>query len=123
MDSHTERIGFIPRVYEKRESNLVIDKSFKEFGQTNVDSQKTVDQFFQDYEDLYFQIPITGSNSHQYLVEKSSELYKVASGDALIDIQPLLDEITLLRSQSIADQQTILDLQLQISNISSSATD
>ena len=30
------------------------------------------------------------------------------------DIQPLLDEITLLRSQSVVDQQTIIDLRTQL---------
>lgn len=122
MAEYARSVGFTPRAYEKREADLVLDKSFKEFGQVTVDSEKTVEQFFQDYEDLFYQIPVSGSMSHQYLVEKSSEMYKVNSGDALVDIQPLIDEITLLRSQSVVDQQTILDLQMQLANVSSSAT-
>ena len=40
---------------------------------------------------------------------------------ASLDIQPLLDEITLLRSQSVADQQTILNLQTELASIKASA--
>lgn len=109
------KIEFIPRVYEKSNLDNVLDRAFKEFGQTTVESVKTVDQFFADYDDLYYQIPIEGTTgSHQYLVEKSSELYQVE--DSLSDIQPLLDEITLLRSQSVVDQQTIIDLRTQLAN-------
>lgn len=121
MDEYVRSIGFVPRAYEKREADLVLDRTFKEFGQVTVESEKTVEQFFQDYEDLFYRIPITGSMSHEYLVEKSSEVYKTATGAATTDIQPLIDEIVLLRSQSVVDQQTILDLQMQLANISSSA--
>lgn len=121
MADHEKQLEFIPKVYERSKANVVLDKTFKEFGQTTVESKKTVSQFFQDYEDLFYQIPVTGSLSHQYLVEKSSELYKVGEDETLSTIQPLIDEITLLRSQSVADQQTILDLQIQISNLSGSA--
>lgn len=110
-------IEFEKRVYEKKAFNDVIDRSFQEFGQTPTESIKTVDQFFRDYADLYYMIPATGStNSHQYLVEQSSILYKVE--EALVDIQPLLDEITTLKSQVIQDQQTIANLQLQIASSS-----
>lgn len=121
MADHEKQLEFIPKVYERSKANVVLDKTFKEFGQTTVESKKTVSQFFQDYEDLFYQIPVTGSLSHQYLVEKSSELYKLGEDETLSTIQPLIDEITLLRSQSVADQQTILDLQIQISNLSGSA--
>lgn len=113
-------VDFNTLVYDRNSTDEVVDRSFREFGQTDVLDSKTVDQFFRDYEDLYFQIPVTGSNSHQYLIEKSSELYKVDS--PLEDIQPLLDEITLLRSQSVQDQQTIIDLNLKIAELSSAAS-
>lgn len=109
------KVEFGKRVYEKQAFNEVVDRSFKEFGQTPTESIKTVDQFFRDYEDLYYRIPATGSvNSHQYLVEKSSLLYKV--DEALVDIQPLLDEITALKNQVIQDQQTIVDLQIKLAS-------
>ena len=108
-------VSFEKRVYSKDIFNDVVDRSFQEFGQRPTESIKTVDQFFRDYEELYYQIPATGStNSHQYLVEKSSLLYKVEQ--EFIDIQPLLDEITSLKNQSVADKQTIADLQIQLAS-------
>ena len=110
------KISFEKRVYEKKAFNEVVDRSFREFAQEPSESVKTVDQFFRDYEDLYFKIPISGStNSHQYLVEKSSLMYNVS--EELIDIQPLLDEITNLKSQVIQDQQIIADLQVQVASV------
>lgn len=113
----TRDISFIPRVYEKDKASIVLDRTFQEFGQPAEEVQeRTVDQFFADYEDLYFQIPIEGATgSHQYLVEKSSELYK--AGESLVDIQPLLDEINLLRSQSINDQTTIVELRTKLAGL------
>lgn len=115
-------VDFVPKVYVRRDVQSVLDRKFREFGQveeTNPDT--SVEQFFVDYENLFYLIPSTGSvNSHQYLVEKSSELY--APEQVALDIQPLLDEITLLRSQSVADQQTIIELQTELASIKASAT-
>ena len=111
--ANTNSVEFSSKVYSRAGLDTVLDRQFKEFGQTTVEATKTVEQFFADYEDLYYSIPIEGTTaSHQYLVEKSSELYKAS--DPLADIQPLLDEITLLRSQSVADQQTIIELRAKI---------
>lgn len=112
------KVEFEKRVYNKKAFNDVVDRSFREFGQTPTESIKTVDQFFLDYEDLYYQIPVTGSvNSHQYLVEKSSLLYRAE--ESLMDVQPLLDEITALKNQIVQDQQIIADLQVQLASSAS----
>lgn len=116
-------VDFVPKVYRRKDVQSVLDRAFREFGQIEEeqDSKTGIEQFFRSYEDLYYLIPATGSvNSHQYLVEKSSELY--TPEQAAVDIQPLLDEITLLRSQSVSDQQTIVSLQTELANIRASAT-
>lgn len=114
-------IDFVPRVYSRKDIQSVVDRKFREFGQVEEEDLNTsVEQFFVDYSRLYYLIPITGStNSHQFLTEKSSELY--SPDQASLDIQPLLDEITLLRSQSVADQQTILNLQTELASVKASA--
>ena len=113
MESTKVNVGFESKVYDRTEADFVLDRSFSQFGQREEVTEKTVEQFFIDYEDLYYQIPVEGEiNSHEYLIRRSSELYKI--NDTLTDIQPLLDEITLLRSQSVADQQTIIDLRTQL---------
>ena len=115
-------LGLTSKVYGRKEIDSIIDREFKQFGQPEELEEKTVDQFFVDYEDLFYQIPVEGSvNSHEYLVKKSSELYKVNTSTN--DIQPLLDEITLLRSQSVVDQQTIIDLRTQLATTGRSETD
>lgn len=116
-------VDFVPKVYKRKDVQSVLDRAFREFGQIEEEqgSKTSIEQFFRSYEDLYYLIPATGSvNSHQYLVEKSSELY--TPEQAAVDIQPLLDEITLLRSQSVSDQQTIISLQTELANIRASAT-
>ena len=114
-------IDFVPRVYSRNDIQSVVDRKFREFGQVEEEDLNTsVEQFFVDYSRLYYLIPITGStNSHQFLIEKSSELY--SPDQASLDIQPLLDEITLLRSQSVADQQTIINLQTELASVKASA--
>lgn len=113
-------ISFNNQVYERRATDIVVDRTFKEFGQKDVEVGKTIEQFFQDYEDLFFQIPATGDvRSHQYLVERSSQLYKME--EAIVDVQPLLDEIVNLKAQSVADQQTILELNTRIAELSATA--
>lgn len=108
-------IGFQARGYNRTEADFVLDRSFSQFGQQETPVEKTVDQFFVDYEDLFYEIPVQGDiNSHEYLIRKSSELYNIEKTSE--DIQPLLDEITLLRSQSVADQQTIIDLRTQLAS-------
>ena len=124
MESTKVSVGFESKVYNKAEADFVLDRSFSQFGQPEPVTEKTVEQFFVDYEDLFYQIPVEGNiNSHEYLIRKSSELYHLEDG--LTDIQPLLDEITLLRSQSVADQQTIIDLKTRLATagISSTGTD
>ena len=74
-----------------------------------------MEQFFEDYNELFFQIPATGSvNSHQYLVERSSQLYK--ADQEIIDIQPLIEEITALKLQNVEYLQQIADLRVQLAS-------
>ena len=66
-----ENVEFTPRVYTKSEFQKIVDINFKEFGKTAEEQRKTVEEFFEDYEELFYDIPAEGeSNSHKYLVEK-----------------------------------------------------
>lgn len=108
-------VDFNKRVYSKNSFQGTVDRSFKEFGQQPSESIKTVEQFFRDYEELFYQIPATGSaNSHQYLVEQSSQLYK--ADQDFIDIQPLIDEITELKKQNVEYLQQIAELRIQVAS-------
>jgi hypothetical protein len=66
----------------------------------------TLEDFFQLYEDLFYQIPKEGdNNSHRYILEKEAAYLGVSVNQD--DIQALLDEITNLRQQ-VLDTQTAL---------------
>lgn len=103
-------------VYEKDSFGKVIDRDFKSFvTESDEVNIKTVEQFFEDYEDLYLDIPLEGEGtSHKYLIERSSELVEVQ--EALLDIQPLLDEIAELRDQLLEANKKVVDLEIELAN-------
>ena len=69
-----QRIDLLKKVYSKSEYLQIIDTSFNQFGTKSVPEQlaetTTVNDFFQDYNNLFYEIPALGdNNSHQYLIE------------------------------------------------------
>ena len=98
-------------VYNSTEFGKVIDRRFSTFTQpVPVEDTDTVDEFFRLYEKLYFVIDVEGeTDSHEYLVRKSSELVNFEKSTE--EIQPLLDEIAQLREQLLQANQQILDLE------------
>jgi hypothetical protein len=89
----------------------VVDTSFSTFTQPETtEEQDTPEELFRLYDKLYFDLDVTGpTNSHEYLVKRSSEL---ANFDTTTeDIQPLLDEIAQLREQLLLANQQILTLE------------
>lgn len=103
-------------VYNKEHLNKVVKREFTTFKQPiPEDVQLTIEDFFALYEELFYEIPINGdAGTHEYLVNRSSELYKL--DDSTADIQPLLDEITNLRTQIIDNETEIIALQEQVAN-------
>lgn len=101
-------------VLSKTEFLKVVDNSFSTFTQPVVDTGlDTTEEFFRLYEELYYAIDVTGpTNSHEYLVTKSSELLNF---DTITeDIQPLLDEIAQLRQENLGLNQQLLNLETNI---------
>ena len=99
-------------VYDKNQYTKVIDTSFTQLA--NVSSSLSaslptisVDQFFQYYQDLFFQIPKLGdTNSHQYLVITSGA-YIGSTTPTDDTIQVLIEEVTQLRQENLDLQQQI----------------
>ena len=93
-------------VYNSTEFQKVLTTSFTTFTQPVTEQDLlTVEEFFNLYEKLYYEIDVT----HEYLVKKSSELLDFVKTSE--DIQPLLDEIAQLREQNLQLNQQILDIQ------------
>ena len=98
--------------YNKNQYQKVIDTSFTQLIQPQVTSSVvtptiSVDEFFQNYQQIFFQIPKFGNiNSHEYLVKTSQEYIGSTTNDDLI--QALTDEITQLRQENLSFQQQII---------------
>jgi hypothetical protein len=78
----------------------------------------TVEEFFDLYESIFYDIPSTGANdSHEYLVKTSGEYINFEQNNE--DVQALLDEITLLRQELLTANEQLLTLQTTIASGSS----
>jgi hypothetical protein len=102
-----QRIDLMKKVYSKTEYPKVIDTSFTELGVISVNQQitatTTVNQFFQYYNELFYEIPAFGDiNSHEYLVKTSGEYINYDQDSALITA--LQNEISQLRRDLLASQ-------------------
>ena len=98
-------------VFNKDSFGRVIDTQFSQLLNQTVEETDTftVDDFFQLYEDLFYQIPKEGdTNSHRYLLQREADYLGVSISQE--DVQALLNEITSLRQQVLETQQTINDL-------------
>jgi len=91
-------------IYSKN-INVVTDTSFTSFVPPvnviePVVSIPNVDEFFNNYNVLFYQIPQTGTNSHETLIQQSCEYIG-------LDLQQLLDQLNFLQEQNQQLQQQI----------------
>jgi hypothetical protein len=105
------QISFSKNIFSKEDFNKVIDTRFKQLvGVQPAQENITLDDFFQMYEDLFFEIPKEGDiQSHRYILNKTADYLGVKLSEEN-DIQALLDEITSLRSELLSTNKTLLDL-------------
>jgi hypothetical protein len=105
-------------VFNKGQYSKVIDTQFSQLISSNQTEEElvfTVDNFFELYDQLFYQIPRDGeTNSHQFILQKEAEYLGINLNQD--DIQALLDEITSLRQQVIDTQTVINELTKATSN-------
>jgi hypothetical protein len=106
------KIDLRKTVYNKDQfSRVVGGREFTTFG-IQPGTIFSVEDFFTQYDNLFLTIPVFGdTNSHEFLVRKSSEL--VGFQRTTDDIQPLLDEISSLRDQLLQTRQENINLQIE----------
>jgi hypothetical protein len=76
---------------------------------TNEINTITIEEFFQAYNDLFFEIPIDGEfNSHLELIKRSTEY--VGVNQTTDEIDALLTEINQLRLENLKLQQQLDEL-------------
>lgn len=99
-------------VFNKNNYEQVININFSQLlnNQVTEDTPSfTVDDFFQLYENLFFQIPKEGDiNSHRYIIQKEADLLGINIDNT--NVQALLDEITTLRQELLDTQQLITSI-------------
>jgi hypothetical protein len=118
-------INLNKKVYAKNQYEKVIDTKFSQLANTPSPSSTTptisIEEFFQNYNQIFFQIPKEGeTNSHEYLVKTSSEYINFTPINE--DIQALIDEINLLQQQNLELNQQLVDLQITGSNTISNSS-
>lgn len=111
----SQKVDLIKQVRGINTYTKAIDTDFTELISTTPTLEPTtitVEQFFNFYNQLFFDIPVEGDiNSHSYLVQRSQQYI----GGSVIDLekQALIEEINSLRQQIIDLSQTYI----QIGNI------
>jgi len=103
-------------VFDKNQYTRTIDTEFSELGVTTVsedlDQQPSVEKFFQQYNELFYDIPPNGPiNSHEYLVITSGEY--INFDQSSLEIEALRAEISQLRTDLLKAE--IENAKLQIS--------
>ena len=97
-------------VFNKDTYGRVIDTQFSQLITPDEETLSfTVDDFFELYDQLFYQIPREGeSNSHQYILQREADYLGININQD--DVQALLDEITSLRQQLLDSQTTVNEL-------------
>jgi len=108
-----EDINLNKKVFNKRAYLKTIDTSFNELGvktiQEQITSQPSVQEFFDLYNELFYNINELGpTNSHEFLIKTSSEYIGFEDENELIRL--LQEEIASLREQLLAAQKQLVDI-------------
>jgi hypothetical protein len=108
-----QRIDLIRKVYDKDKYQNTIDTSFNELTPPtpflDTEPEITITQFFEAYNNLFFDIPKTGPNSHNELIQRSSEY--VDNEQTNLELDALYSEINSLREQLLETQTQLIEAQ------------
>ena len=114
-----KQINLNRTVYNKNDYQKTIDTSFNELLPViPVEEEDTIsiEQFFEYYDELFFDIPKTGVNSHNTLIRQSTEY--VGDEAQNEELEALIQEVNNLRSQLIDAQTELATIRQQdIENI------
>ena len=108
----SQELNLYREVFGQNTYTRVVDTQFKQLIdpiETDVIQDITVEEFFNLYESLFFEIPINGDlNTHEYLVRRSTEYL---GGSVISDNEKaLLEEINSLRQQLLDTNSSLIDI-------------
>ena len=110
----SENIEFSKQVFDKRQYKKTIDTSFKQLGvktpQEQIEETPSVNDFFQMYNELFYDIPELGpTNSHEFLIQQSSEYINFEPNNE--EIEALQNEIAQLRTELLDTQRQLVEIE------------
>jgi hypothetical protein len=110
-------VNFNKEYFDKRTYEKTIDTAFTQIGvkttQEQLDEQPSVQEFFDLYNQLFYQIPELGdTNSHEFLVKTSGEYIAFDENNELIEA--LQNEIAQLREELLSTQQELVNQTTQL---------
>ena len=108
----SENVEFNKQVFDKVQYERIIDTSFKQLGVKSplqqIEETPSVNDFFQMYNELFYDIPETGpTNSHEFLIQQSSEYINFEPNNE--EIEALQDEIAQLRTELLDTQRQLIE--------------
>lgn len=111
-----QKIQIQKTVYNNAGLSEIVDREFKAFAEPVPEQDTdTVEELFRLYDKLYLEVPVSGEfDSHEYLISRSSELINIDLDNEAI--QPLLEEISDLRTELLAANQEIANLNTKLAN-------
>ena len=102
-----EQLKIQRKIFGTNSFKNVVDTSFNQLVPKNslipIKEESNVISLFEDYDDLFYDIPVSGSNSHVDLINRSSDYI----GISFIDLQ---EEIKNLRIENISLKNQIYTL-------------
>ena len=107
-----ENINLNKEVFNKRDYQKTINTTFSQLDvktvQEQIDEQPTVQEFFNLYNELFYEINELGpTNSHEYLIKTSSEYIDFEKNNELVEA--LQREIAQLREELLETQQQLAE--------------
>lgn len=98
-----EKITVQRKIYGKQTFTNTVDTGFNQLVPTQSSVQETqpatVESFFDTYDELFYSIPPSGSNSHQTIVSRSSDYMGISYDDLISEINELRNENVSLKNQ------------------------
>jgi hypothetical protein len=109
-----QKVDTKKKVFNKAQYPKTINTQFSQLGVTSITQAiaetPTVEEFFQLYDELFYDIPALGAtNSHEYLVKTSGEYIDFDQQNEIIEA--LQQEITSLREELLTTQISLAEAQ------------
>lgn len=113
----SEQVPLKKTIYNLKDFNNIVNTNFSQLvtlGKTvQVEPDITIDQFFNEYDILFYEIPLSGSDqSHLELASRSLEYLGMSLEDLQNEINELREENVTLKNQILLTSQINIGTQV-----------